>query len=292
MERPNSRRAASSSPARNPGDVPLCSCASPRASSARCRPTVRRSGFAPPNPQQPRHAALEEELRPTTSPVNKTLRPRPVVAEPIGEQQQQRRWSVVGETRSAGQGPASAAPRCAREHALVPDPRVGARIPELRRTHTCSGHRGDDRRQGRRGPPRRRLQVRDAARALSGKPPAACASRRRGRRRATRGAARRVASNNSATAASPCGDMPTTPARAGPAPAARSGNVGGIRHSAHARTQPSSARRRIASSTLECPLRCAAPARTVRTRLADEQGALRKQAATACALLSSPYHVG
>src|SRR6267378_389771 len=77
-------------------------------------------------------------------------------------------------------------------------------------------------------------------------------------------------------------------------PAACSGNVGAIRHSAQAKRHPNSARRRI------CPfyLTMGGPMRwpllePVRARLADEQGTLRKQAATRIALCyPSPYPVG
>src|SRR5438067_10724552 len=103
------------------------------------------------------------------------------------------------------------------------------------------------------------------------------------------------ASTSSASAASPCGDSPSSACSCTTGrPPARSGNVGGMRHSAHPRTQSSSARGRIAVFYLTMP----GPMRwsllePVRTRLADELGTLRKQAATRIALCyPSPYHVG
>src|SRR5438132_10398788 len=103
------------------------------------------------------------------------------------------------------------------------------------------------------------------------------------------------ASTSSATAASPCGDSPSSACSCTTGrPAARSGNVGGMRHSAHPRTQSSSARGRIAVFYLTMPGTMRWPLlEPVRTRLADEQGTLRKQAATRVALCyPSPYHVG
>src|SRR5207245_8136258 len=103
------------------------------------------------------------------------------------------------------------------------------------------------------------------------------------------------ASTSSATAASPCGDSPSSACSCTTGrPAARSGNVGGMRHSAHPRTQSSSARGRIAVFYLRMPGPMRWPLlEPVRTRLADEQGTLRKQAATRVALCyPSPYHVG
>src|SRR5204862_2570983 len=77
-------------------------------------------------------------------------------------------------------------------------------------------------------------------------------------------------------------------------PAACSGKVGGIRHSAQAKRHPTSARRRISpfyltmGGSMRWPL-----LEPVRARLADEQGTLRKQAATRIALCyPSPYQVG
>src|SRR5438128_5795889 len=103
------------------------------------------------------------------------------------------------------------------------------------------------------------------------------------------------ASTSSATAASPCGDSPSSACSCTTGrPAARSGNVGRMRHSAHPRTQSSSARGRIAVFYLTMPGPMRWPLlEPVRTRLADEQGTLRKQAATRVALCyPSPYHVG
>src|SRR5438067_8713026 len=103
------------------------------------------------------------------------------------------------------------------------------------------------------------------------------------------------ASTSSASAASPCGDSPSSACSCTTGrPPARSGNVGGMRHSAHPRTQSSSARGRIAVFHLSMagPMRWSLLA-PVRSRLADEQGTLRKQAATRVALCyPSPYHVG
>src|ERR1700716_1372460 len=77
-------------------------------------------------------------------------------------------------------------------------------------------------------------------------------------------------------------------------PAACSGNVGAIRHSAQAKRHPNSARGRIYVFYLRMPGPMRWPLlEPVRTRLADEQGTLRKQAATRIALCyPSPYHVG
>src|SRR6267142_1491376 len=103
------------------------------------------------------------------------------------------------------------------------------------------------------------------------------------------------ASRSWTAARSPAAESPTTACSwMTGRPAACSGNVGAIRHSAQAKRHPTSARRRISpfyltmGGSMRWPL-----LEPVRTRLADEQGTLRKQAATRIALCyPSPYQVG
>src|SRR5207302_722609 len=237
---------------------------------------------------------------PTTSPVNKTL-PSSTSSSPSRSESSSSSagGSVVGETRSArGRAPASAAPpMCQRARPGSGSEGGRGAYPSCAARTPASGHRAATiaARAGA-GGLAAACRSRDAARALSGEASSSVrvAPARSKTSNARRGSAP-SASNNSATAASPCGDRPSNACscRTG-RPAARSGKVGGIRHSAHARTQPSSARRRIAFFYLRMP----APMRwpllePVRTRLADEQGALRKQAEVRIALCyPSPYHVG